>query len=134
MTEKPLRVRHVRRPFYPQDQGPYRLPEPVRIRLTNALRPCRTREAAFLLATHVGRLWGRPERAGSGFRIVRRSFAAHQGLALAEHTVRTALETLEEVGFLVRTEPGPTRDRRNGIPFVFGADYVALFTGEGIAP
>ena len=70
-----IRRRGSRRPFTPASAGPYRLPRDVRDRLAAALTPYRNRDAAFALATFLGRYWShahaapgrvpdRPARAG----------------------------------------------------------------------
>ena len=52
----PRRSRSNRRPFTPASSaGPYQLPRDVRDRLTAALGPFRNRDAAFALATFLGR-------------------------------------------------------------------------------
>ena len=59
----PRRSRSNRRPFTPSPcAGPYRLPHDVRDRLTAALAPFRNRDAAFALATFLGRFWSTPNR------------------------------------------------------------------------
>ena len=54
------RRRGSQRPFTPASAGPYRLPRDVRDRLVSALAPFRNRDAAFAMATFLGRFWSRP--------------------------------------------------------------------------
>src|SRR3954468_7223430 len=69
----PRRSRGVRRPFTPAPSaGPYRLPRDVRDCLTAALPPFRNLDAAFALATFLGRFWSTPARLLSPFPIDRR--------------------------------------------------------------
>jgi hypothetical protein len=125
----------MRRPFHPsQGEGPYRLPREVRDRLTTALAPYRNREAAFSLATFLGRFWSMPSRIIDAFPIDRRELADRQDLGLTEKQVRTAIRVLEEVGFLYRAVASgsrykPTEDglRRKPILFQFGSDYAPAF-------
>ena len=99
----PLRVRSCRRPFSPAAQtGPYQLPQDIRDRLTVMLRPFRNRDAAFALATFLGRFWSAPAKLALPFPIDRRALTDHAALGLTEARVRGALRTLEEVGFLDR--------------------------------
>src|SRR5918998_3656456 len=105
------RVRSVRRPFRPSaGEGTYRLPHEVRDRLTAALGPFRNREAAFLLATFLARFWSVPGRIAGSFPIDRRELADRPDLELTEKRVRSAITTLEAVGFLERAIP-PTGSR-----------------------
>ena len=55
--------------------GPYRLPHDVRDRLAAALAPFRNRDAAFALATFLGRFWSTPARLLAAFPIDRRELA-----------------------------------------------------------
>src|SRR3954453_5601738 len=72
----PRRTRGVRRPFTPlPPAGPYRLPCGVRDRLTAALVPFRNRDAAFALATFLGRYCSTPARLLAAFPIDRRELA-----------------------------------------------------------
>src|SRR5215211_3999049 len=85
----PTRSRGVRRPFTPSPcAGPYRLPHDVRDRLTVALVPYRNRDAAFALATFLGRFWSTPNRLLTAFPIDRRELADHVALGLTEARVR----------------------------------------------
>ncbi len=130
------RVRSVRRPFRPSPgEGAYRLPHDVRDRLTAALAPFRNRESAFALATFLARFWSVPGRVAGSFPIDRRELADRPDLGLTEKRVRSAITTLEAVGFLERalppagsryraTEEGP---HRKPILFVFGSDYGPAF-------
>jgi hypothetical protein len=125
------RARWVRRPFTPtqEGKGPYRLPRDVHDRLTAALTPFRNREAAFALATFVARFWSTPNRIIDAFPIDRRELADRQDLELSEKQIRSAIRTLEEVGFLDRTLSSGSRYkateeglRRKPIRFQFGAE------------
>src|SRR4051812_930113 len=63
----PRRSRSNRRPFTPASSaGPYRLPHDVRDRLAAALAPFGNRDAAFALATFLGRFWSTPNRLLAG--------------------------------------------------------------------
>src|SRR5215211_6255547 len=132
----PRRSRGVRRPFTPSlPVGPYRLPRDVRDRLTSALAPFRNRDAAFALATFLGRFWSTPNRLLTAFPIDRRELADHVALGLTEARVRGAIRTLEEVGFLDRAvtsgsthKPTPEGLHRKPVLFMFGSDYGPLFS------
>src|SRR5215210_2332237 len=132
----PRRTRGVRRPFTPSSPaGPYRLPRDVRDRLATALAPFRNRDAAFALATFLGRFWSTPGRPLSAFPIDRRELADHDALGLTEARVRGAIKTLEEIGFLDRAvrsgsthQPTPDGLHRKPILFMFGSDYGPLFS------
>src|SRR5690348_6513127 len=132
----PRRSRGVRRPFTPAASvGPYRLPHDVRDRLAAALVPFRNRDAAFALATFLGRFWSTPNRLLSAFPIDRRELAGHGALGLTEARVRGAIRTLEEAGFLDRAvasgsthKPTPDGLHRKPVLFLFGADYGPLFS------
>src|SRR5215218_2760632 len=132
----PRRSRGVRRPFTPSPcAGPYRLPHEVRDRLTAALGPYRNRDAAFALATFLGRFWSTPSRLLTAFPIDRRELADHVALGLTEARVRGAIRTLEEVGFLDRTvasgsthRPTPDGLHRKPVLFLFGSEYGVLFS------
>src|SRR4051812_45935668 len=132
----PRRSRSSRRPFTPSPPaGPYRLPRDVRDRLTTALAPFRNRDAAFALATFLGRFWSAPNRLLTAFPIDRRELADHAALGLTEARVRGAIQTLEEVGFLDRAvasgsthKPTPDGLHRKPVLFMFGGDYGPLFS------
>src|SRR4051794_33993259 len=129
------RRRGVQRPFVPSPYaGPYRLPRDVRDRLTAALAPFRNRDAAFALATFLGRFWSMPNRLLTAFPIDRRELADHAALGLTEGRVRGAIRTLEEVGFLDRAvvsgsthKPTPDGLHRKPVLFLFGVEYGPLF-------
>ena len=132
----PRRRRSSRRPFTPSPcDGPYRLPRDVRDHLTAALAPFRNRDAAFALATFLGRFWSTPNRLLTAFPIDRRELAGHAALGLTEARVRGAIRTLEEVGFLDRAvasgsthKPTPDGLHRKPVLFMFGSDYGPLFS------
>src|SRR3954452_13282771 len=99
----PRRRRSNRRPFTPSPPAsPYRLPRDVRDRLAADLRPFRNRDAAFALATFLGRFWSTPNRLLTAFPIDRRELANHAALGLTEARAGGAIRTLEEVGLLER--------------------------------
>src|SRR3954470_11691261 len=129
------RRRGSRRPFRPPSAGIYRLPHDVRDRLATALAPFRNRDAAFALATFLGRFWSMPNRLLTAFPVDRRELAGHAALGLTEARVRGAIRTLEEVGFLGRAvssgsthKPTPDGLHRKPVLFTFGADYGPLFS------
>jgi hypothetical protein len=132
----PRRSRSNRRSFTPSPcAGPYRLPRDVRDRLAAALAPYRNRDAAFALATFLGRFWSTPNRLLSAFPIDRRELAGHTALGLTEARVRGAIRTLEEVGFLDRAvtsgsthKPTPDGLHRKPVLFMFGSEYGPLFS------
>lgn len=115
--------------------GPYRLPKSVRDGLGALLAPFRNREAAFALATFLGRYWTSPDRLGTAFPIDRRALANHERLGLSEGVIRGAIATLERIGFIERplTVKGSgyraTEDglKRKPILFRFGAAFVPSF-------
>src|SRR3954452_8095262 len=128
------RRRSSRRPFAPPQGGVYRLPHDVRDRLAAALAPYRNRDAAFALATFLGRFWSTPARLLIAFPIDRRELADHAALGLTEARVRGAIRTLEEVGFLDRAVASGSTHKLtpDGLPrkpvlFMFGSDYGPLF-------
>src|SRR3954467_5221238 len=129
------RRRGSRRPFAPSQGGVYRLPHDVRDRLAAALMPFRNRDAAFALATFLGRFWSTPARLLAAFPIDRRELAEHTALGLTEARVRGAIRALEDVGFLDRAVVSgsthqPTVDglHRKPVLFGFGTDYGPLFS------
>src|SRR3954449_7619931 len=129
------RRRGSRRPFRPSQSGVYRLPHDVRDRLAAALAPYRNRDAAFTLATFLGRFWSTPARLLTAFPIDRRELADHAALGLTEARVRGAIRTLEEAGFLDRAvafgsthKPTPDGLHRKPVLFMFGSDYGPLFS------
>src|SRR5215208_3168977 len=131
----PTRSRSNRRPFTPASAGPYRLPHDIRDSLTTALAPFRNRDAAFALATFLGRFWSTPGRLLSAFPIDRRELADHAALGLTEARVRGAIKVLEEIGFLNRAmrsgsthQPTPDGLHRKPVLFMFGSDYGPLFS------
>src|SRR5215217_7916995 len=132
----PRRSRGVQRPFTPSPcAGPYRLPHDVRDRLAAALAPYRNRDAAFALATFLGRFWSTPNRLLTAFPIDRRELADHAALGLTEARVRGAIQRLEEVGFLDRAvtsgsthRPTPDGLHRKPVLFMFGSEYGLLFS------
>src|SRR4051795_9475149 len=130
----PRRSRKNHRPFTPSSAGVYRLPHDVRDRLAAALMPYRNRDAAFALATFLGRFWSTPSRLLAAFTIDRRELADHAALGLTEARVRGAIRTLEDVGFLDRAlasgsthRPTPDGLHRKPVLFMFGSDYGPLF-------
>src|SRR4051812_5522503 len=129
------RRRGSRRPFRPSQAGVYRLPHGVWDRLVSALAPARNRDAAFALATFLGRFWSTPARLLAAFPIDRRELAEHAALGLTEARVRGAIRALEEVGFLDRAvrsgsthQPTPDGLHRKPVLFMFGSDYGPLFS------
>src|SRR5918994_218454 len=130
------RVRSVRRSFTPSQEGrgPYRLPREVRDRLAAAVAPFRNRDAAFALAVFLARFWSMPSRIVDAFPIDRRALAEHGELELTEKRIRSAIRTLEDVGFLDRALASGSRYkateeglRRKPILFMFGTDYAPAF-------
>src|SRR3954451_4352178 len=130
------RSRSNRHPFTPAPPaGPYRLPRDVRDRLGAALMPYRNRDAAFALATFLGRFWSTPNWLLTAFPIDRRELANHAALGLTEARVRGAIRTLEGAGFLDRAvtsgsthKPTPDGLHRRPVLFMFGAEYGPLFS------
>jgi hypothetical protein len=131
-----VRTRHGRRPFHPsQGRGPYRLPHEIADRLRESLVPFRNRDAAFTLAVFLARFWSAPGRIVESFHVDRRALADHADLGLTEKRVRSAIRTLEAIGFLDRAIPAPgsryksTADglHRKPILFAFGPDYAPAF-------
>jgi hypothetical protein len=128
----PARLRSLRRPFHPSPAlGPYRLPNEVRDRLTIALAPRRNREAAFALATFLGRFWSAPGRVIGSFPIDRCALADRPDLGLTEGQIRGAIRVLEEIGFIDRalvsgSKYRATEDglRRKPVLFMFGSEYA----------
>src|SRR5205085_12566795 len=93
------------------------------------------RDAAFALATFLGRFWSAPNRLLTAFPIDRRELADHAGLGLTEARVRGAIRALEEVEFLDRAvasgsthKPTPEGLHRKPVLFMFGAEYNPLFS------
>src|SRR3954454_10566912 len=130
------RSRSNRHPFTPSSAGPYRLPRDVRDRLAADLASFRNRDAAFALATFLGRFWSTPSRLLTAFPIDRRELANHAALGLTEGRVRGAIRTLELVGFLDRAlasgspyQPTPDGLRRKPVLYQFGSDYGPAFRG-----
>jgi len=135
------RVRSCRRRFViPSIEGasPYRLPQAVRDRLEAVLAPFRNREAAYALAVFLARFWSSPTRIVEAFPIDRRALAANvpdqDAGSLTEKRIRTAILTLEEVGFLDRATASGSRYkatehglRKKPIRFTFGSEYMPLF-------
>src|SRR3954470_6101005 len=128
------RSRSNRHPFTPSSAGPYRLPRDVRDRLATDLAPFRNRDAAFALATFLGRFWSTPSRILTAFPLDRRELANHAALGLTEGRVRGAIRTLELVGFLDRalasgsaSQPTPEGLRRKPVLYQFGNDYGPAF-------
>src|SRR3954452_14237607 len=129
------RRRGSRRPFAPSQASVYRLPYDIRDRLAAALAPFRNRDAAFALATFLGRYWSTPARLLAAFPIDRRELADHDALGLTEARVRGAIRALEEAGFLDRAVasgsthwPTPDGLHRRPVLFMFGAEYGTLFS------
>lgn len=134
--QKKARRSASRRPFLPpQGYGPYKLPKAVQERLTAILAGYRNAEAAFRLATFLGRFWSTPSRITRPFPIDRRALAGRADLDLTESRIRGAIKTLEEVGFLVRAIPASGSQyrqkddelHRKPILWAFGPDFAAAF-------
>jgi len=126
----------VRRPFTPSQQagGSYCLPREIGGRLATALAPFKNRDAAYTLAVFLARFWSAPGRIAEAFHIDRRALADHGELDLTEKRIRSAIATLEEVGFIDRAVTSgskykPTENglRRKPIRFQFGSEYFPLF-------
>jgi hypothetical protein len=106
----------------------------VQDHLEAALAPFRNRESAFTLAQFLARFWSAPGRLVEAFHIDRRALAEHGELDLTEKRIRSAIRTLEEVGFIDRAVSSgskykPTENglHRKPIRFQFGAEYFPLF-------
>jgi hypothetical protein len=136
------RVRSVRRPFHLTPIGarsPYRLPRDVQDRLASALAPYRNREAAFALAVFIARFWSAPGRIVESFHIDRRALSegnssAAEDLNLTEKRIRSAIRTLEEIGFIDRAVTSGSKYKatetglqRKPVRFLFGSEYFPLF-------
>jgi hypothetical protein len=129
------RTRNVRRPFTPSfNDGPYRLPRDAHERLTTALASFKNREAAYALAVFIARYHSAPGKIIDAFPLDRRALANHPELGLTEKRIRSAIRTLEEIGFLDRAVTSgsrykPTEEglRRKPIRFQFGSEYFPLF-------
>jgi hypothetical protein len=107
----------------------------VRDRLAAALTPYRNRDAAFALAMFLTRYWSAQVRLLSAFPIDRRELANYAALGLTEARVRSAIRTLEEVGFLNRAvasgsthQPTPDGLHRKPVAFTFAATYRGAFS------
>jgi hypothetical protein len=119
----------------------------VRDLLVPALASFRNREAAFALAVFIARFWSisekhrsstssRPGHIPGTFALDRRKLVEHPDLGLTEKQIRSAIGTLEEVGFLTRyftsgsthmqTDEGELH--RKPIIFQFGSDYARMFS------
>ncbi len=108
-------------------------------RLIVSLAPFRNREAAYALAVFLARFWSSPGRIVEAFTIDRRALSegnssAAEDLNLTEKRIRSAIATLEEIGFLDRAVTSgskykPTENglRRKPIRFTFGSEYFPLF-------
>jgi hypothetical protein len=103
-------------------------------RLKAALAPFRNREAAYALAVFLARFWSAPGRIVETFHIDRRALAEHGELGLTEKRIRSAITTLEEIGFIDRTvtsgskyQPTENGLRRKPIRYQFGSEYAPLF-------
>lgn len=134
-VQKPLQ-RHRQRPLrISEGIGPYRMPKAVREPLERLLAPFRNAEAAFSLASFLGRFWSAPNRLETPFPVDRRALANHGALDLTEAEIRGAILTLERIGFLARPISGkgspyrPTEDglRRKAILFIFGGAFATTF-------
>jgi hypothetical protein len=111
----------------------------VQDRLASSLAPFRNREAAYALAVFLARFWSAPGRIVETFTIDRRAlsegkFATVANLNLTEKRIRSAIRTLEEIGFIDRAVTSgskykPTENglRRKPIRFQFGSEYFPLF-------
>src|SRR3954463_2921381 len=124
------RSRSNRHPFTPSSVGPYSLARDVRDRLATAMAPFRNHDAAFALATFLGRFWSTPSRLLTAFPIDRRELANHAALGLTEARVRGATRVLEEGRVLDRAvasgsthRPTPDGLHRKPVLFMFGSDY-----------
>jgi hypothetical protein len=103
--------------------------------LVLTLAPFRNRDAALTLAVFIARFWSVPGRVGGSFPIDRRELADRPDLGLTEKRVRSAITTLEAVGFLERAlTPSGSRYKatehglhRKPILYVFGSEYGSAF-------
>src|SRR5829696_792160 len=102
-----VRVRSVRRPFRPSGlvSGRYRLPHGIKDCLVATLQPFRNRDAALTLAVFLARYHSAPGRLGLAFTIDRRALLDHGELSLTEKRIRSAITTLEVIGYLERPLP-----------------------------
>jgi hypothetical protein len=112
----------------------YRLPHPIEQRLAKSLQGHRNRYDAITLAVFLARYWSSPRKLGLVFPADRRRLAEIPALGLSEARVRSALRTLEAVGFLDRVEQlGSLYQRtvegphRKPILYRFAAEYLPQF-------
>ncbi len=82
----------------------------------------------------LARFWSDPGRIVEAFHIDRRALADHGELDLTEKRIRSAIATLEEIGFIDRAVTSgskykPTENglHRKPIRFQFGSEYFPLF-------
>lgn len=112
----------------------YKLPRAIEERLSKSLAQYRNRYDAITLARFLARYWSSPRKLGLCFPADRRRLAEIPALGLSEFRVRSALQLLEVVGFLdrseslgslyQRTEDGP---HRKPILFRFAESYLPQF-------